>query len=77
MCFTQRHPTAKDRPLAGSVLRILQNSDSALLTSSTQVPEDEITEDNQSMMLGAPLTAGSHLYLDLQHRYTTAYVNVH
>ena len=72
-----RHPTAKDHPLAGSVLWTLQNSDSALLTSSTQVPEDELAKDNYSIMLGAPLTAGSHLYLNLQHRYTTAYVSVH
>ena len=65
-----RHPTARNRPLAGSVLQTLQNSDSALLTSSTQVPEDEIAKDNQSVMLGAPLTAGNQLYLDLQQRYT-------
>ena len=69
MCFTQRHPAAKNRPIAGSVLRTLQNSDSTLLTSSTQVPEDELIKDNQSMMLGAPLTEGNQLYFDLQQRY--------
>ena len=69
VCFTQRHPVAKSRPIAGSVLWTLQNSDSTLLTSSTQVSEDKITKDNQSVMLGAPLTAGNQLYLDLQQRY--------
>ena len=69
MCFTQRHPAAKNRPIAGSILRTLQNSDSTLLTSSIQVSEDKITKDNQSMMVGAPLTAGNQLYLNLQQRY--------
>ena len=72
MCLTQRHPTAKNRPLAGLVLQILQNSDSALLTSSVQVTDDDVAPDSQLMMLGGPLTAGSQLYLDLQQRYTTA-----
>ena len=67
--FYTRHPVAKNRPIAGSVLRTLQNSDSTLLTSSTQVSEDKITKENQSVMLGAPLTAGNQLYLDLQQRY--------
>ena len=62
-----RHPTARDRPTSGSISRTLQKSDRALLTSSVQVTE----EDNQSMMLGAPLTAGSQLYLDLQEKYVT------
>ena len=66
MCFTQRHPIAKNHPNAGSVLQILLNSDSALFTGSSQITEDEITKDNKSMMLGAPLTAESQLYLDLQ-----------
>ena len=66
-----RHPTTRDRPTSGSLSRILQKSDRALLTSSIQVGDDELTKDNQSMMLGAPLTAGSQLYLDLQQRYVT------
>ena len=64
-----RHPTARDRPTSGSVSQTLQKSDRALLTSSVQVTDDDVTRDNQSMMLGAPLTAGSKLYLDLQQRY--------
>ena len=64
-----RHPTARDRPKSGSISQSLQKSDRALLTSSMQVPEDEITKDNQSMMLGAPLAAGSQLHLDLQQTY--------
>ena len=49
--------------------RSLQKSDRALLTSSVQVTDDNVTQDNQLMILGAPLTAGSQLYLDLQQRY--------
>ena len=64
-----RHPTAKSRPKSGSISQTLQKSDRALLTSSMYVPDDEIAKDNQSMMLGAPLTAGTQLYLDLQQRY--------
>ena len=65
-----RHPTARDRPTSGSISQMLQKSDRALLTSSVQVTDDNVTtKDNQSMMLGAPLTAGSQLYLDLQQRY--------
>ena len=64
-----RHPTAGDRPTSGSISRTLQKSDRALLTSSVLLTDDNITKDNQSMMLGAPLTAGSQLYLDLQQRY--------
>ena len=65
-----RHPTARDRPTSGSILQTLQQSDRALLTSSVQVTDDDVTRDNQSIMLGAPLTAGNQLYLDLQQRYT-------
>ena len=65
-----RHPTARDRPTSGSISRTLQKSDKALITSSVQVTDDNVTtKDNQSMMLGAPLTAGSQLYLNLQQRY--------
>ena len=64
-----RHPTARDRPTSGSISQTLQKSDRALLTSSVQVTDDDVTKDNQSMMLGAPLTAGSQLHLDLQQRY--------
>ena len=42
-----------------------------MLTSSAQVRDDDVTKDSQSMILGAPLTAGSQLYLDLQQRYVT------
>ena len=66
-----RHPTAKSRPTPGSILQSLQKSDRALLTSSSQVTNDDVTSESQSMMLGAPLTAGSQLYLDLQQRYAT------
>ena len=65
-----RHPTPKDRPTSESILKVLQKSDRALLTNSVQVTND-LVEDNQSMVLGAPLSAGSQLYLDLQHTYTT------
>ena len=65
-----RHPTARDRPTSGSLSRTLQKSDRALLTSSGQVTNDDVTKDNQSMILGAPLSAGNQLYLDLQQRYT-------
>ena len=51
MCLIQRHPTAKNRPLAGLVLQILQNSDRALLTGSVQVTDDDVMPDSQSMML--------------------------
>ena len=64
-----RHPTAKDRPMAGLLSQTLQKSDRALLTSSVQVVDKNATKDGQSMMLGAPLTAGSQLYLDLQQKY--------
>ena len=64
-----RHPTAKSRPTSGSLSQILQKSDRALLTSSVQVTDDDVMSESQSMMLGAPLTAGSQLYLDLQQRY--------
>ena len=66
-----RHPIAKSRPTSGSILQTLQKSDRVLLTSSVQVTDDDVTSESQSMMLGAPLTAGSQLYLDLQQRYTT------
>ena len=65
-----RHPTAKDRPTSGSIVRALLKSDRALLASSVLVTND-LVKDNQSMVLGAPLSAGSQLYLDLQQRYTT------
>ena len=65
-----RHPTAKDRPTSGSIVRVLQQSDRTLLTSSVQVTND-LVKDNQSMVLGASFSAGSQLYLDLQQRYTT------
>ena len=65
-----RHPTARDRPTSGSISRTIQQSDRTSLTSSVQVTEDQITKENHSMVLGAPLTAGSQLYLDLQQRYT-------
>ena len=68
MCFTQWHPIEKNHPNSGSVLQTLLNSDNALFTGSSQISEDEITKDNQSMMLGAPLTAESQLYLDLQQQ---------
>ena len=64
-----RHPTARDRPTSGSVSQTLQKSVTALLTSPAQVTDDDATKGNQSMMLGAPLTAGSQLYSDLQQRY--------
>ena len=64
-----RHPTAKDRPMAGLLSQTLQKSDRALLTSSVELVNKNATKDNQSMTLGAPLTAGSQLYLDLQERY--------
>ena len=71
MSCIPRHPNARDRPVAGSVSETLQKSDRALLTSSVQVTDDDVTYDNQSMKLGAPLSAGSQLYLDLQQRYVT------
>ena len=71
-----RHPTAKDRPASASMSRSLQKSDRALLTSSVQVTDDNVTQDNQSMILGAPLTAGSQLYLDLQQRYVANQVKL-
>ena len=71
MSCVYRHPNARDRPIAGSVSETLEKSDRALLTSSLQERDDDITKDNQSMNLGAPLSAGSQLYLDLRQRYTT------
>ena len=71
MSCIHRHPNARDHPVAGSVSKVSQKSDRALLSSSVQVTDDNITKDNQSMMLGAPLSAGSQLYLDLQQRYMT------
>ena len=65
-----RHPTARDRPTSGSISRTLQESDRTSLTSSVQVTEGQITKEKHSMVLGAPLTAGSQLYLDLQQKYT-------
>ena len=65
-----RHPTAMDRPTSGSLSRTLQRSDRALLTNSVQVTDDNVAKDNQSMMLGAPLTAGCQLYFDLQQSYS-------
>ena len=65
-----RHPTTKSRPTSGSISQTLQKSDRALLTSCVQVTDDDVTPESQSMMLGAPLTAGSQLYLDVQQRYT-------
>ena len=70
--FYTRHPTANSRPLPGVILQTLQNSEEALLTSSLQVTDDKATSDSHSMMLGASLTTGSQLYLDLQLRYTTS-----
>ena len=64
-----RHPTARDRPMAGLLSQTLQKSDRALLTSSVQVVDKNATKDSQSMVLGALLTAGSQLYIDLQQRY--------
>ena len=48
------------------VLRTLQKSDRNLLQWS--MPDDDKT-DGQVAMLGAPLTASEHLYLDLQSVY--------
>ena len=69
MCMLQliyRHPEARSRPHPGMVLRTLQKSDSDLLQWS--MPDDDKT-DGQVAMLGAPLTASEHLYLDLQSAY--------
>ena len=63
-----RHPTAKNRPTAVSVSQTLQKSDRALLANSVQVTD--ITKENRSMILGAPVTAGSQLFIDLQKKYT-------
>ena len=71
MSCVHRHPNARDRLVAGSISQTLQKADRVLLTSSMRVTDDDITKDNQSMMLGAPLSAGSQLYLDLQQRYMT------
>ena len=71
MSCGHRHPNTRDRPVAGSVSETLEKSDRALLKSSLQERDDDITKDNQSMNLGVPLSAGSQLYLDLQKRYTT------
>ena len=65
-----RDPNTKSRPTSGSISQTLQKSDRALLTISVQVTDDDVTSESQSMMLGAPLTAGSQLYIDLQQRYT-------
>ena len=65
-----RHPIGRNRPLPESISRTLQKSDGALLTSSVQVTDGDITKANQSMLLGVPLAKGSHLYLDLQQRYS-------
>ena len=64
-----RHPTARDRPTSGSISRTLQKSDRALLTSPVHMGDGDVTKGNQSMMLGAPLLAGSQLHLDLQQIY--------
>ena len=69
MSYVYRHPTAKGRPTSGSVSLTLQKSDRALLTSSVQATQDDLTKGNQSVMLGAPLAEGSQLYLDLQQKY--------
>jgi len=69
MCLILRHPTAKNRPTPVVISRTLQKSDRTLLTSSVEVTDD-VTSESQSMMLGAPLTAGNQLYLDLQQKYT-------
>ena len=65
-----RHPIAKSRPTSGSISKALQKSDRALLPGCLRVADDDVTSESQSMMLQAPLTAGSQLYLDLQQRYT-------
>jgi len=65
-----RHPEPRQRPLSDTISRTLQKSDRALLTSSTAVTtSDDDTSDQQSMILGAPLTAGNQLHLDLQQSY--------
>ena len=65
-----RHPEPRQRPLSGTISRTLQKSDRALLTSSTIVTtSDDVTSDQQSMILGAPLAAGNQLHLDLQQLY--------
>ena len=65
-----RHPEPRQRPLSGTISRTLQKSDRALLTSSTIVTtSDDVTSDQQSMILGALLTAGNQLHLDLQQCY--------
>ena len=68
--YIYRDPTAKSRPTSESISQTLQKSDRALLTSSVQTTQDNLTSESQSMMLGAPLTEGSKLYLDLQQKYT-------
>ena len=64
-----RDPATKSRPTSGSILQALQKSDRALLTNSVQMTDDDVTSESQSIMLGAPLTAGNQLYIDLQQRY--------
>jgi len=65
-----RHPEPRQRPLSGIISRTLQKSDRALLISSTIVTtSDDVTSDQHSMILGAPLTAGNQLHLDLQQCY--------
>ena len=73
--FYTKHPIARIAQY-WSVLQTLLNSERGLFTSSTQISEDEITKDNQSMILGpnlgAPHTTGIQLYLDLQQQYTSS-----
>lgn len=69
MSYVYRHPIARNRPVARSVLRTLQKSDRCLLTSSVQVTDNDATKDSETVRLGDPLASGSQLYLDLQQTY--------
>ena len=60
-----RHPDASSRPQPKDVLRaLLRNVDEVMA-----VPAEDVPEDSQAAVLGAPLHTSTQLYPHLQNTY--------
>ena len=62
-----RNPEPKSRPTFRQLLLSLLGNDESLL----MIPEEEKATHTLAAVLGSPLEAGYHMYLDDQQRYRT------
>ena len=65
-CICYRHPDSQHRPLPEAIHQTLKCDDTSLLTSSTDVA---VNGEDDPVILGNPLGAGSQLYSSLQQMY--------